>query len=137
MNFAFSVLTHCETINGSVVGVSDGDTLTILNASNTQFKYYLPLLMRQKKRKPSVNAKSRSYPTSVMTSMPASKSPVLTVMDEKSAMLIVPASRLIRQWLNLGLPGAIGNTTKVMSICTRLKSDARNARRRLGLTLLL
>ena len=119
MNLAFSALAHCETINGSVVGVSDGDTLTILNASNTQFKILLTAIDAPEKRKPSVNAKSRSYPTSVTTSVQASKSSVLTVMDAKSAMLIVPASTPIKRWLNQDSPGSIANTTKDMSICTR------------------
>ncbi len=38
---SFSVLAHSETINGRVVGISDGDTLTVLDASNTQFKIRL------------------------------------------------------------------------------------------------
>jgi micrococcal nuclease len=37
----FSLATHAETIEGRVVGVSDGDTLTILDADNTQFKIRL------------------------------------------------------------------------------------------------
>ncbi len=37
----FSLATHAETIEGRVVGVSDGDTLTVLDAGNTQFKIRL------------------------------------------------------------------------------------------------
>lgn len=41
LTLTFSLLAHGETINGRVVGVSDGDTLTVLDASNTQFKIRL------------------------------------------------------------------------------------------------
>lgn len=41
LTLTFSLLAHGETINGRVVGISDGDTLTILHASNTQFKIRL------------------------------------------------------------------------------------------------
>ncbi|MDP2100859.1 MAG: thermonuclease family protein [Methylotenera sp.] len=37
----FSLAAHAETIEGRVVGVSDGDTLTILDADNAQFKIRL------------------------------------------------------------------------------------------------
>lgn len=35
------LFAHAETISGKVVSVSDGDTITILDASNTQFKIRL------------------------------------------------------------------------------------------------
>ena len=41
---AFTLLasaTHAETITGRVVGISDGDTLTLLDANNTQHKIRL------------------------------------------------------------------------------------------------
>lgn len=41
LTLTFSVLAQGETMNGRVVGISDGDTLTILDASNTQFKIRL------------------------------------------------------------------------------------------------
>lgn len=36
-----SLLANAETIEGRVAGVSDGDTLTVLDAGNTQFKIRL------------------------------------------------------------------------------------------------
>ena len=41
LTLLFSLATHAETIEGRVVGVSDGDTLTVLDAGNTQFKIRL------------------------------------------------------------------------------------------------
>ena len=41
LTLTFSLTTHAETIEGRVVGVSDGDTLTVLDAGNTQFKIRL------------------------------------------------------------------------------------------------
>lgn len=41
LTLSFSILAHAETIDGRVIGVSDGDTLTILGVSNTQFKIRL------------------------------------------------------------------------------------------------
>lgn len=38
---SFSTPTLAETIEGRVVGVSDGDTLTLLDDSRTQFKIRL------------------------------------------------------------------------------------------------
>lgn len=49
---SFSVLAQGETINGRVVGVSDGDTLTILDASNTQFKIRLAAIDAPEKSQP-------------------------------------------------------------------------------------
>jgi len=37
----FSLVAHGETISGRVVGISDGDTLAVLDASNTQHKIRL------------------------------------------------------------------------------------------------
>jgi len=48
----FSVIAHGETIAGRVVGVSDGDTLTILDASNTQFKIRLAAIDAPEKAQP-------------------------------------------------------------------------------------
>lgn len=52
LTLAFSVLAHGETINGRVVGLSDGDTLTILDASNTQFKIRLAAIDAPEKSQP-------------------------------------------------------------------------------------
>lgn len=41
LSLSFSMFAYSEAINGRVVGVSDGDTLTVLDASNTQFKIRL------------------------------------------------------------------------------------------------
>ena len=41
LTLTFSLASHAETIEGRVVGVSDGDTLTVLDAGNTQFKIRL------------------------------------------------------------------------------------------------
>lgn len=41
LTLTVSIATHAETIEGRVVGVSDGDTLTMLDAGNTQFKIRL------------------------------------------------------------------------------------------------
>lgn len=41
LTLTFSVFAHAETINGRVVGIADGDTLTILDVSNTQVKVRL------------------------------------------------------------------------------------------------
>jgi len=52
LTLAFSVLAHGEIINGRVVGISDGDTLTILDASNTQFKIRLAAIDAPEKAQP-------------------------------------------------------------------------------------
>ena len=52
LTLTFSVLAHGETINGRVVEVSDGDTLTILDASNTQFKIRLAAIDAPEKAQP-------------------------------------------------------------------------------------
>lgn len=41
LSLSFSTFAYSEAINGRVVGVSDGDTLTVLDVSNTQFKIRL------------------------------------------------------------------------------------------------
>jgi len=41
LTLTFSLLAHGETISGRVIGISDGDTLTVLDASNTQHKVRL------------------------------------------------------------------------------------------------
>jgi len=52
ITLTFSVLAHSETINGRVVGISDGDTLTILDASNMQFKIRLAAIDAPEKAQP-------------------------------------------------------------------------------------
>jgi len=41
LTLGFSLVAHGETISGRVVGISDGDTLTVLDVSNTQHKIRL------------------------------------------------------------------------------------------------
>jgi len=41
LTLCFSLVAHGETISGRVIGISDGDTLTVLDASNTQHKVRL------------------------------------------------------------------------------------------------
>jgi endonuclease YncB( thermonuclease family) len=52
LTLTFSVLAHGETINGRVVGISDGDTLTILDVNNTQFKIRLAAIDAPEKSQP-------------------------------------------------------------------------------------
>lgn len=52
LTLTFSLLAQGETINGRVVGISDGDTLTILHASNTQFKIRLAAIDAPEKAQP-------------------------------------------------------------------------------------
>ncbi|MDO8773384.1 MAG: thermonuclease family protein [Burkholderiaceae bacterium] len=47
-----SLVAGAETITGRVVGVSDGDTLTVLDASNQQFKIRLSGIDAPEKRQP-------------------------------------------------------------------------------------
>jgi len=47
-----STMAYAETIIGRVVGVSDGDTLTILDSSNTQFKIRLAAIDAPEKAQP-------------------------------------------------------------------------------------
>lgn len=52
LTLTFSMFAHGETMNGRVVGISDGDTLTILDASNTQFKIRLAAIDAPEKAQP-------------------------------------------------------------------------------------
>ena len=52
LTLAFSVATHAETIDGRVVGIADGDTLTVLDAGNTQFKIRLAAIDAPEKAMP-------------------------------------------------------------------------------------
>ena len=49
---SLSAIAHAETITGRVVGVSDGDTLTVLDASNTQYKIRLAAIDAPEKAQP-------------------------------------------------------------------------------------
>ncbi|MDP3211912.1 thermonuclease family protein [Methylotenera sp.] len=49
---SLSTMAYAETITGRVVGVSDGDTLTILDQSNTQFKIRLAAIDAPEKAQP-------------------------------------------------------------------------------------
>lgn len=41
LSLSFSTFAYSEAINGRVVGISDGDTLTLLDTGNSQFKIRL------------------------------------------------------------------------------------------------
>ena len=49
---AFSITAHSETIDGRVVGIADGDTLTLLDAGNMQFKIRLAAIDAPEKAMP-------------------------------------------------------------------------------------
>jgi endonuclease YncB( thermonuclease family) len=52
LTLTFSIATLADTIEGRVVGVSDGDTLTVLDAGNTQFKIRLAAIDAPEKKMP-------------------------------------------------------------------------------------
>jgi len=49
---SLSAIAHAETITGRVVGVSDGDTLTILDSTNTEYKIRLAAIDAPEKAQP-------------------------------------------------------------------------------------
>jgi len=49
---SLSTMVYAETIAGRIVGVSDGDTLTILDSTNTQFKIRLAAIDAPEKAQP-------------------------------------------------------------------------------------
>jgi len=49
---SLSTMAYAETITGRVVGVSDGDTLTILDSTNTQYKIRLAAIDAPEKAQP-------------------------------------------------------------------------------------
>lgn len=49
---SLSTMAYAETITGRVVGVSDGDTLTTLDPTNTQFKIRLAAIDAPEKAQP-------------------------------------------------------------------------------------
>jgi endonuclease YncB( thermonuclease family) len=49
---SLSTMAYAETITGRVVGVSDGDTLTILDSTNTQLKIRLAAIDAPEKAQP-------------------------------------------------------------------------------------
>ena len=51
----FSTPILAETINGKVVGVSDGDTITVLDATFQQYKIKLSGMTRQRKNRHSAS----------------------------------------------------------------------------------
>lgn len=52
LSLSFSIATFAESIGGRVVGVSDGDTLTILDSSKTQVKIRLAAIDAPEKTMP-------------------------------------------------------------------------------------
>jgi len=83
---SFSAIAHAETITGRVVGVSDGDTLTVLDASNTQYKIRLA----------AIDAPEKAQPFGQRGKQKLSELLAQTVMDVQSAMLIALASMQMR-----------------------------------------
>lgn len=57
---AFSVQAYADVITGQVVSVSDGDTITVLDNSNTQHKIRLAGIDAPEKRQPFGTASKRS-----------------------------------------------------------------------------
>lgn len=56
-----ALTTQAETIKGRVIAVADGDTLTVLDSTKTQYKIRLAGIDAQRRRKPMGNApKNRS-----------------------------------------------------------------------------
>lgn len=49
---SLSTIAYAEIITGRVVGVSDGDTLTVLDSNNTQFKIRLAAIDAPEKAQP-------------------------------------------------------------------------------------
>jgi endonuclease YncB( thermonuclease family) len=57
---AFSAITYADLINGRVVSVSDGDTITVLDNTNTQHKIRLSGIDAPEKTQPFGTASRRS-----------------------------------------------------------------------------
>lgn len=56
----FNTSVHGETLHGRVIGVADGDTITILDNSNTQFKIRLAGIDAPEKKQDFGNVSKRS-----------------------------------------------------------------------------
>lgn len=61
----FSIYASAGEIFGRVIGVADGDTITILDSSNTQFKIRLSGIDAPEKKQPYGNASKKSLSTLV------------------------------------------------------------------------
>ena len=60
-NLLFAVASlHAATLSGRVVGVADGDTITILDSSNTQYKIRLAGIDAPEKKQPFGNVSKKS-----------------------------------------------------------------------------
>lgn len=55
-----SSLTHASTLVGHVVGVTDGDTITVLDATKTQYKIRLAGIDAPEKKQPFGNVSKKS-----------------------------------------------------------------------------
>lgn len=61
LTFIFSIqATNADTITGRVVGVADGDTITVLDSTNTQFKVRLAGIDAPEKKQAFGNASKKS-----------------------------------------------------------------------------
>ena len=49
---ALPILAHSDTLQGRVVGVTDGDTITLLDATNTQHKIRVAGIDAPEKKQP-------------------------------------------------------------------------------------
>ncbi len=61
LTFIFSIqVAIAETITGGVIGVSDGDTITVLDQNNTQYKIRLAGIDAPEKKQPFGNVSKKS-----------------------------------------------------------------------------
>lgn len=56
----FNTSVHAETLHGRVVGIADGDTITVLDNTNTQFKIRLAGIDAPEKKQDFGNASKKS-----------------------------------------------------------------------------
>ena len=56
----FNKTVHAETLHGWVIGISDGDTITVLDNTNTQFKIRLAGIDAPEKKQDFGNASKKS-----------------------------------------------------------------------------
>lgn len=60
ISFLLSLSTQAATLSGKVVGVADGDTITVLDDSNTQYKIRLAGIDAPEKKQPFGNVSKKS-----------------------------------------------------------------------------